>query len=246
MLPGVFWRREFRRLSRIQTGLVLFAGLAFAMDLVLFHVSINYVGPGLGTILPNFQVFVMAAAGVLFFRERLRIFYLAALPMALIGLFLVVGGHWDQLGVQYRTGIYAGLGTSVCYSGFLLSMRKLQGDARNVAFFFIVMIVSMASAGFLAFEMFCSGDSFAIPDMQTLLSLLALGVFSQALGWILISNALPRLRVSLSGLILLLQPALAFVWDVLFFRRPTSSLNWIGVLIVLASIYMGTLGKKSR
>ena len=246
LLVGAVWRREFRRLSPGQAGLVLFAGLVFAVDLILFHVSIHYVGPGLGTILPSFQVFIMALVGVLFFKEKLRMIYLVSIPLAVAGLVLVVGVHWDQLGIQYKLGIYAGLGTSLCYSGFLLSMRKLQGDARKLSFFYILMIVSLATAGILALEMLRAGDSFVIPDLQTLLSLSTLGLFSQCIGWILISNALPRLRVSLSGLILLLQPALSFVWDVVFFKRPTGTLNWIGVAIVLGAIYLGTIGVKSR
>jgi len=246
LLPGAAWRREFRRLSIHRTGLVLLAGLIFAMDLVLFHISIRYVGPGLGTILPSFQVFVMAAVGVLFFREKLRAIYIVSIPLALVGLLFIVGIHWNQLGVNYRTGIYAGLGTSLCYSGFLLSLRKLHGDSRTLSFFYILMMVSFATAGFLALEMLRTGDSFTIPDTHSLMSLLALGIFSQCLGWILISNALPRLRVSLSGLILLLQPALSFVWDVVFFDRPTSGLNWVGVTVVLVAIYMGTTGVKKK
>lgn len=245
LLPGVFWRREFRPLTGIQSALVLFAGLVFAMDLVLFHISINFVGPGLGTILPNFQVFVMAAVGVVLLKERLGAVYLLSIPLALAGLFLVVGSDWDALGAQYRLGIYAGLGTSICYSCFLLSMRRLQGEARSTAFFYVLMLVSAASAAFLAGGMALQGDSFAIPDRRSLLALLALGIFSQGIGWILISNALPRLRVSLSGLILLLQPALAFVWDVTLFDRPTSAANWIGVAVVLVAIYMGSARERT-
>jgi drug/metabolite transporter (DMT)-like permease len=65
-------------------------------------------------------------------------------------------------------------------------------------------------------------------------------------GWLLISHGLPHLRISLSGLILLLQPALSFLWDVIFFSRPTSGLNWVGVAIVLGAIYLGTLGARVR
>ena len=54
-----------------------------------------------------------------------------------------------------------------------------------------------------------------------------------------ISNALPKVCASLSSLILLLQPALAFVWDVLFFQRPTSIRNWVGLAVVLVAIYLG-------
>ncbi|MEJ2108780.1 MAG: DMT family transporter [Acidobacteriota bacterium] len=242
---GSLWRREFRPVTRIQTGLVLFSGLIFSIDLVLFHLSIHYVGPGLGTILPNFQVFIMAAAGSLFLKEKLKATYLLSLPLAVVGLFFIVGTHWGQLGAQYRIGIYAGLGTSFCYSGFLLSLRKLHEDSKTASLFYILMLVSFAAAGFLAIEMRRTGDSFAIPDVQTLLSLLALGIFSQGVGWILISKALPHLHVSFSGLILLLQPALAFVWDVVFFDRQTGWVNWIGVATVLCAIYLGIVGRKS-
>jgi drug/metabolite transporter (DMT)-like permease len=70
---------------------------------------------------------------------------------------------------------------------------------------------------------------------------MALGLFSQTIGWMLIANALPAILASVSGFILLLQPALAFVWDVLIFQRPTSLTNWAGVFIVLFAIYFGSV-----
>ncbi len=246
LLLGSALRKEFCRLSRLQTGLILLAGVLFALDLICYHTSILYVGPGLGTILPNFQVFVMALVGILFFKEKLRPVYLVSVPLAVIGLLLVVGIRWDLLGEKYRLGIYAGMATSVFYSGFLLSIRKLHGNARKLSFFYILMMVSLTSAAVLAGEMLIAGDSFVIPDIQSLLSLTVLGIFSQGVGWILIAYALPRLRVSLSGLILLMQPALAFVWDVIFFDRPTGGLNWAGVVTVLGAIYMGTLSGKTE
>ncbi|MEJ2247683.1 MAG: EamA family transporter [Acidobacteriota bacterium] len=213
-------------------------------------VKLSHVAPSSA---PNFQVFNMGLVGILAFKEKLRPVYVYSDTLAIIGLLLVVGIQWNLLGATYRLGIYAGLATSIFYSGFLLSIRRLhkdtdpaQGSTRNLPFFYILMMVSLTSTGVLAGEMLLAGDSFAIPDMQTMLSLAILGIFSQGVGWILIANALPRLRVSLSGLILLLQPAMAFVWDVIFFDRPTGVLNWIGVVVVLGAIYMGSLGVKSR
>jgi drug/metabolite transporter (DMT)-like permease len=114
----------------------------------------------------------------------------------------------------------------------------------GMSFFYVLMMVSFSAAIFLAAEVVQSNSSFRIPDLQSLFSLAALGVLSHALGWFLIANALPKIRASLSGLILLLQPALAFVWDVMFFQRPTTLLNWLGVLIALAAIYLG-MSRKS-
>jgi drug/metabolite transporter (DMT)-like permease len=221
--------------------LALICGALLAIDLAFYHFSIYYVGPGLGTILPNFQVFILAVLGIFFFREKVRIQFLISIPMAFVGLFLIVGIDWGQFGRLYKIGVYFGLGAAVCYAAFLLFLRKLQSDQVGLSFFYVLMIVSLMTSVFLALEIFRTGDTFGIPDMQSFFALVALGLFSQAIGWILITNALPGIRASLSGLILLLQPALAFVWDVLFFQRPTDLINWVGVFIALIAIYFGSV-----
>ena len=216
-------------------------GLLFAIDLVFYHYSVLYIGPGLGTILPNFQVFILAMAGMFFFGEKVRLLFLISIPLAFIGLFLIVGIDWGQLDQLNKIGVYFGLAAAVCYAAFLLSLRKLQSDQAGLSFFYVLMMVSLTASAFLALEIFRNGDTFYIPDLQSLFALMALGLFSQTIGWMLITNALPAILASLSGFILLLQPSLAFVWDVLIFQRPTSLTNWVGVFIVLIAIYFGSV-----
>ncbi len=244
LLAGALWKRDIKGLSLRQNGLILICGGFFALDLICYHYSIQFVGPGLGTLLPNFQVFFMAMVGALFFKERLRAVYWASIPLAMAGLMLVVGVHWHALDRLYKWGIYAGLAASLCYVAFLLSLRQLQSEAQATSFFNVLLWVSFTTAMVIGIEMVVTGESFALPDPQAIVSLCALGLFSQCVGWILIATALPHVRVSLSGLVLLLQPALSFVWDVLFFDRPTGALNWAGVVLVLGAIYMGTIGGK--
>ena len=143
------------------------------------------------------------------------------------------------------SGIYFGLFTAVCYTAFLLSLRKIQSD-KNHSQFSSLMIVSASCAVFLGLKMLYTGDSFTIPNAKSFSALLGLGLFSQTIGWVLIANAMPNIRASFAGLILLLQPALAFIWDVALFNRPTNILNWIGVIVTLAAIYMGLTGKARR
>jgi drug/metabolite transporter (DMT)-like permease len=245
LFSAAAYRREIKWRGARQFMLSTLCGFFLALDLWFYHYSIEYIGPGLATILPNFQVFILAAIGILFLREPLRLPFLISLPLAFVGLILIVGLKWQHLEQVYRIGIYYGLASAICYSAFLLMLRKLQSEQAGVSFFYVLMVVSFATAIFLGADVVHSNDSFQIPDLQSLFSLAALGVFSQSVGWILIANALPGVRASLSGLILLLQPALAFVWDVLFFQRPTTPVNWLGVLIALAAIYLGMARKQS-
>lgn len=67
--------------------------------------------------------------------------------------------------------------------------------------------------------------------------------------WVKVADVTPNVsafyRVFFGGLILLLQPSLAFVWDVLFFQRPTTLINWLGVLVALTAIYLGMAGQSA-
>ena len=245
LLGAAIYRREFKWLGTRQLILSMLCGFLLALDLWLYHYAIEYIGPGLGTILPNFQVFILAGIGILFLREPLRLVFILSLPLAFVGLFMIVGVNWDQLGQTYRIGIYFGLAAAMVYAAFLLILRKLQSDQAGVSFFYVLMMVSFCTVFFLAAEMVCSQSSFKIPDLQSFFALIALGLFSQSIGWILITNALPKVRASLSGLILLLQPSGAFVWDVLFFQRPTTLVNWLGVLLALTAIYLGMTGQSA-
>jgi drug/metabolite transporter (DMT)-like permease len=246
LLIACLWRRDYMKLTAHRLALIVLCGLFFALDLFCWHASIGYIGPGLATILGNFQVFILALTGILLFGEHIRPRFVLAIPLALSGLFLVVGINWNALSAEYRAGVYLGLATAVCYSGFLLTLRKIQADGRSYSFFFALMLISLSSSVFLGGQMLVAGDSFAIPDIKSLLSLVNLGLFSQTIGWALIANAMPRIRASFTGLILLVQPSLAFVWDVLFFRRPTDLLNWAGVIITLTAIYLGLTGSRGK
>ncbi len=225
-----------------QLCLIAFCGLAFALDLFFWHKSIMYVGPGLATLLGNFQVFLLAATAIFFFGEKARPRFLASLPVGIFGLFLIVGLDWQELSSTYKTGVYFGLLTAVCYTVYLLGLKKVQTDGGRSPVF-ALMLVCFCCSLFLGLMMMVTGDSFSIPDLKSLLALIGLGLLCQTVGWMLIAGALPKLQTSLAGLMLLLQPSLSFIWDVLFFGRPTSLPNWIGVLLTLAAIYMGLTGK---
>ena len=245
LFGATIWMKDIKKLTPVKGLLVVFCGFVFALDLFFWHESIMYIGPGLATLLGNFQVFFLAAAGILFWGEKSRPRFFASLPLAILGLLLIVGIHWNHLDNNYKTGIYFGLLTAVCYTAFILSLRKIKfGDSQSL--FFTLMVVSLSCAFFLGLKMLHTGDSFTIPNFKSLSALLSLGLFSQTIGWVLIAHALPKIRASHAGLILLLQPSLAFIWDVLLFDRPTNILNWSGLILTLAAIFMGLTGKTIR
>ena len=224
--------------------LALLCGTLFVFDLLCWHASITLIGPGLATLLGNFQVFILAAVGILLLKERYSPRLAIAIPLAVAGLYLVIGTDWQTMSDSHRIGIQLGLATAVFYAGYLLSLKFLSKG--SPAGFLPMMLVSLFSSALLALYLFSSNESFVIPDSKSLVSLVFLGFFSQFFGWYLIATSLPSLNTSFAGLILLLQPSLSFLWDVLFFHRPTSLAHWSGVALALFAIYLGITSRSTK
>jgi len=263
---SAFWRMAFggamllgwvvasggwRALAPRTWGWIAATGAFFAADLWLWHRSILLVGPGLATLLGNAQVFFMALAGVLLFGERIGPRFLAGLLLAFAGLWLMLGSNWAQLPPQYRWGVWLGLGTGVCYAAYNLGLRRSQREAHAdragaAPVAQVLGIAALVTAAFLGGAGLAEGSSFAIPSFESLVVLLALAGFGHCLSWVLISRAMARLRVALVGLLLLLQPVVAFVLDVWLFGRPTEPREWAGLALSLAGIFLASLKGRSR
>lgn len=216
------------------------AGLAFTFDLIFWHRSIHLVGPGLATILANFQVFMLAAFGILILKERPSWRLLVGIPLALAGLFLLVGVDWTALPAGYRWGVVLGLLTAVSYGSYLLALRASQARAGRLEPIPNLMTICFVATALLAVSIGVEGATLAIPDANTGLLLVGYGVTAQVVAWLLISHGLPHVEAGRAGLVLLLQPSLAFVWDVLLFHRPTRASDVAGALLALGAIYLGT------
>ncbi len=224
--------------------LVALGGVLFALDLTLWHRSIDYVGPGLATILGNFQVFFLALFGVLFIGEKINWKFLLALPLAMLGIVMIVWGEWESLGADYKTGVFWGLGTAVLYACFVLTLRKSQSIEHPLSPMANITMISWITMLVMGLEGVWQGQSFAISNLSTASALVAYGILGQVLGWVWITKGLKSTPVSLAGLILLLQPTLAFNWDILFFDRPTDALDFLGAALALGAIYLGTRGSR--
>jgi len=233
--------RERLRLDRNSLPLAAAAALSFAFDMTMWNRSIRLVGPGLATILVGCQVFPMAGIGLLFGREKLTWRLAAAAPLAIVGLAMIVGVDWRLGSTGFRHGVLFGLGSACCYTGYLVALRRLQHSAGLAGRVSNMATVSACCAGFLGIIALIQRESFGIPDVPSLGLLLALGVIGQVLAWVLMSGGLPRVRRSLAGLLLLLQPLLAAVWDVVFFRHPVSFMQAAGATVTLLAIYLGTI-----
>lgn len=233
-------RGETLKMAYRPMFLLCFAGLFLAVDFMCWHRSIHLIGPGLSTLLGNFQVFFTALFSWLFLKQKISKRFMLAVGLALCGLVFITGIDWQGLERGYRLGVLFGLATAVLYSSYILVLKGALSDS-SVNGVPAMLLVSIPSTLLLAVVTPLGGANFVIPDSGSLLALLGVGVVSTTIGWSLISSAIKQVPVTLAGLVLLLQPTLAMIWDVLFFARPTGLLEVFGVLLILTAIYIGTM-----
>jgi len=96
-------------------SLLVVASVFLSLDLWFWHRSINYIGPGLSTLLANFQVFIMMILGIVFLRQIPKPMQVLAVPLALVGLSLIVGLDWSALPKDYKLGVIFGFLTAATY-----------------------------------------------------------------------------------------------------------------------------------
>jgi drug/metabolite transporter (DMT)-like permease len=244
LLGAVLIRKERLFHGSHHLKIVFICGLLFALDITLWHRSIHFIGPGLATLMANFQVFFLALFGMTILKEKFDWKFFFAVPTAVFGLYLIVAPNWNAMGDEYRAGVVLALVAAISYAGYILVLRNFQSKF-TVSAFSTIGLIALITSAVLALEALVIKESLVIPDLQSWVALLGYGLFSQVLAWVLISNGLPKIEASRAGLILLLQPTFSFVWDILFFNRPTTWLEVLGALMALFAIYMGVTAKKA-
>ena len=213
--------RRFGPRTRRERTWAVVAGLFFAADLQCFHYAVTLVGAGLGTVLPNLQVVVVAVATWLLFGERPPARALGAIPVVLGGVVLISGIFDDAaFGADPITGAVLGTAAGVFYAGFLISMRRLNRDRRRAAGPLADATLTTALAVLPAGLLLGSLD--LTPTPVELAWLVLLAVTSQVLGYLFITVSLPRLPAATGSILLFVQPIFTLVFSaILLAERPS-------------------------
>jgi drug/metabolite transporter (DMT)-like permease len=227
---------------RTVMGLLVLAGLAFALDLWVWHRSIVLAGAGMATILASTQVFLTAILSALFFRESLTARFLITATGAMIGVTLLVGVGSDvRFTPDYLYGIRYGLATFLFSSVFLVTLRTAGRRSRDLSGLVTLTWFSLYAAVFLLGTVAMETEPALPRGWVAWLLVVTLALFAQSLGWWTISRSLPRVEGAVGGLVLLLQPALATIWGALLFGETLLPLQILGVLITLGAVYLGSM-----
>jgi drug/metabolite transporter (DMT)-like permease len=219
------------------------AGAFFAVDLILWHHSIEYVGAGLATVLGNTQIVLVGLVAWLLFRERPSGPLLAAIPVAMGGVVLISGALEDgAYGEDPALGVLFGVLTGIAYTGFLLTLRHGSSDLRRVAG--PLYDATLAAALLTIPPGLLLGELDIWPSASAQGWLLVLALSSQVLGWLLITVSLPRLPAVVTSVLLTLQPVCAVLFAALLLGEDPSPLQLVGVVAILSGLLLASAARR--
>lgn len=250
-------RRGAPRLSSRSRWLARLAGVFLAGDLILWSHAITAIGAGLGTVVTNLQVLIIALLAWLILGERPRRSLVLASPVMLAGLALVGGlagvGGGRAYGTDPGLGVVDGVGVAVLYAIYILMLRqatsprahhKLRDGTRTAiaGVLFEATAGGCAGAVALGFALhdFHLGPAHSLWPALGWLALLALT--SQVLGWLLITLSMPRLPAAMIGALLLVQPAGSVALSYVILGERPSALQLLGVALVLTGVLVAVSG----
>ena len=217
------------------------SGLFLALDLTVWHRSIELIGAGLATVLANTQIVFVGLIAWAVHRERPTVMAFSTIPVVFGGVALISGlGRGDAYGDDPLAGAALGVVTGMAYTGFLLvfraSNRELAPPAGPLLDATAGTAIGSLAAGLLFDNQF--SVAFVWPEHGWLL---ALALTAQVAGWLLIAAALPRLPALETSVLLLIQPMATVVWGLVIFAEYLSAVQWLGVALVLGGVAALTL-----
>lgn len=236
-------RHDRRRMSR--RWIAVGAGLALGADIVSWHVSIEFIGTGLATLLANTSVIFVALGAWILLGEKPLTTTMFAIPVILVGVTLVSGlGQGDPFGADPLRGTLFALMAALFYATFILSFRHSNSDQVPAAG---PLMEATLGAALASLALGLVGSSI---DLEFSWSshrwLIAVAIGSQVIGWLAIAYALPRLPAAETATFILIQPALTIVWGAIIFEERPSVLQIVGAVIVLAGVAFVALVRARR
>jgi len=224
--------RNGEPLSRTDVWTMIVAGALFALDLACFHWSLAYTSVANSVLFLNFAPVFASLAAWLLFGERLNLAFVASLALAIIGVFLLVGGH-TELGAVRLLGDGLAMAAGAAYGGYLLAVNRLR---RRSSALMIMTTTTAACAVCLLPVVLATGERLVPYTLFGLAVLLALALLTHAAGQGLIAYSLKALPAA-SSTTLFVQPLVAAIGAWIVFAEALTPLQMLGAATVLAGVY---------
>ena len=216
-------RPRLRHWTRSQWASAAFLGVASALMNQSFYQAINRIHLGTAVAIEYLGPFLVAAVGKRSWRHAVFVLVAALGVLALAR----PGGGLNAAGVLFACG--AGCG----WAAYTIASHRLGGATEG----FEGLAIAMAIAALCTLPFVATSLPTVVHAPSLFVRLAIMAVLAVVLGFGAEMQALRRLKPSVVGVLLALDPAVAFVVGLVFLKQRVHALDLVGMaLVVLAGV----------
>ncbi|HVL77513.1 MAG TPA: DMT family transporter [Noviherbaspirillum sp.] len=217
---------------------LVLAGVHFAADMALWHLSLHYTTVANATLLSNFAPIFIALWLWLAYRVKFARIFIIGMVLALVGAALLVGPNAAG-GPDKLLGDALGLSSAIFYAAYQLVIKDARNDYSTARL--MAWSTTVTGLALLPFALLAPGPFFPAALIGWL-PLLGLALVAQIGGQTVIAYAFAHLPASLSSVSLLIQPLTAAVAAWLIFQEAILPVQMLGGALLLWGIYLAKKG----
>jgi drug/metabolite transporter (DMT)-like permease len=222
-------------------GLAL-AGIYFAADMGIWHLSLHYTTVANATLLSNFAPIFIALWMWIAHRARFARVFIVGMTLALVGAVMLVGPNaagGAHGGSNKLLGDALGLGSAVFYAAYQLVVKDARSEYSTARL--MAWSTTVTGLALLPFALVSPGNFLPVHAIGWL-PLLALALVAQIGGQTVIAYALAHLPASLSSVSLLIQPLTAAIAAWIIFQEAIGPVQMLGGALLIWGIYLSKKG----
>jgi drug/metabolite transporter (DMT)-like permease len=223
------------------TKALALAGIYFAADMGIWHLSLHYTTVANATLLSNFAPIFIALWMWIAYRTRFARIFIVGMVFALVGAVMLVGpnaGGSTNAGDKLL-GDGLGLASAVFYAAYQLVIKDARNDYSTARL--MAWSTTVTGIALLPFALMSPGH-FVPAELAGWLPLIALALVAQIGGQTVIAYAFAHLPANLSSVSLLIQPLTAAIAAWLIFQEAIGPIQMLGGALLLLGIYLSKKG----
>lgn len=220
-------------------GLLLIAGISFAVSLSLWAWSLTQTSIANSTLLNNMMPIFTTIGGWLIFRKQFSARFLMGMAVAILGA-VAIGIEDLHVADSSIVGDGAALMAAMFSAISILTIEQLRVQFSTA----IVMQWTSLAGGLFLLPLALFQEGQLLPTSSTIwLAIIALGLISQAVGQGLLTYSLAKFPSSFVAVSMLAIPVIAAVLALIIFSEQLSLFNWLAFAVVLSGIYLAISAK---
>lgn len=217
-------------------------GFFFAIDLTMWHWSVELTSVANSTLLANMAAIFTALLGFLFFGERFSKTFIGGMMLALLGAMSLMG-HSFELAPENLPGDMLGLMTAVAYASYMIFSARARKKYSTVS---IVLGTAFFGAIFLLPIALSETGNFVPPTLMAWWPLIGLAWFTHVVGQSLIIYSLAHLPAAFGSVTLLVQPVVAAILAWILFGEFLSIYHFVGAGLIITGILVCRKGVRKK